>query len=157
MKRGICWLALALLMGCATTTTSGPSSKPRPPPRDVSELVSLQGDAIVLKEAIGFPHGSAEIEPVSMDLLDAVAKIMISTAAITKLSIEGHTDTTGEPAANQPLSEERALAVKKYLEEHGVEASRLETKGFGSSQPIDTNETEEGRAKNRRVEFKVSR
>jgi OmpA-OmpF porin, OOP family len=157
MKRGTLWLTLALLMGCATTTTGGSTGKVRPPPRDVSDLVSLEGDAIVLKEAIGFPHGSAEIEPVSMDLLDAVAKIMINTAAITKLTIEGHTDTTGEPAANQPLSEERALAVKKYLEEHGVEPSRLETKGLGSSQPLDTNDTEAGRAKNRRVEFKVSR
>jgi outer membrane protein OmpA-like peptidoglycan-associated protein len=155
MKRGTFCVAVALLMGCATTTTS--TKKERPPPRDVSELVSLEGDAIVLKEAIGFPHGSADIEPVSMDLLDAVAKIMNSTAAITKLSIEGHTDTTGEPAANQPLSEERAVAVKKYLEEHGVEPSRLETKGFGSSQPLDTNDTEAGRAKNRRVEFKVTR
>lgn len=155
MKRGVCWLAVALLMGCATTTSG--SSKVRPPPRDVSNLVSLEGDSIVLKEAIGFPHGSAEIEPVSMDLLDAVAKIMASTTAITRLTIEGHTDTTGEPAANQPLSEERALAVKKYLEERGVDPSRMESRGFGSTQPLDTNETEEGRAKNRRVEFKVSR
>ena len=54
------------------------------------------------------------------------------------------------------LSEERALNVKKYLVEHGVEASRIETRGFGATQPVDTNDTEEGRAKNRRVEFKVS-
>jgi outer membrane protein OmpA-like peptidoglycan-associated protein len=120
-------------------------------------LVTLEGDSIVLKEQIGFPHGSSEIEPVSMDLLDAVAKILTNNTSITKLTIEGHTDTTGDPAANQPLSEERALAVKKYLEEHGVDAARLETKGFGASQPLDTNDTEAGRAKNRRVEFKVSR
>ncbi len=157
MKRGAFWLTLALLMGCATTTSTTSPAKPRPPPRDVSELVTLEGDSIVLKEQIGFPHGSSDIEPVSMDLLDAVAKILASNTSITKLTIEGHTDTTGDPAANQPLSEERALAVKKYLEEHGVEASRLETKGFGSSQPLDSNDTEAGRAKNRRVEFKVSR
>jgi OmpA-OmpF porin, OOP family len=140
------------LASCATT--------PRPvttPPRDVSTLVTLDGDSILVRETISFPHGKAEIEPVSMDLLDAVARILVSTTAITRLTIEGHTDTTGEPAANQPLSEERALAVKKYLESKGVDPSRLESRGFGSSQPVDTNETEEGRAKNRRVEFKVTR
>jgi outer membrane protein OmpA-like peptidoglycan-associated protein len=150
MKRwvllGACWV------GCATT-----SAVVAGPPRDVSALVALEANSIVVRETIGFPHGKAEIEPASMDLLDAVAKIMLSTTAITRLTIEGHTDTTGEPAANLPLSEERALAVKKYLESRGVEASRLESKGFGSSQPVDTNDTEEGRAKNRRVEFKVTR
>lgn len=141
----------AVLCGCATT---GANSVPR---RDVSTLVVLEGDSIVVKETIGFPHGKADIEPTSTDLLDAVAKIMLTTSAITKLNIEGHTDTTGEPAANQPLSEERALAVKKYLEGKGVDPARLASRGFGSSQPVDSNETEDGRAKNRRVEFKVTR
>ena len=145
-------IGLALLCsGCVTASST------TVPPRDVSELVVLEGDSIVVRETIGFPHGKADIEPRSMDLLDAVAKIMNGTTAITRLTIEGHTDTTGDPANNQPLSEERALAVKKYLESKGVDPSRLESKGFGSSQPVDTNETEEGRAKNRRVEFKVSR
>ena len=140
-----------LCLGCATT------SAVTAPPRDVSSLVELEGDSIVVRETIGFPHGKADIEPASMDLLDAVAKIMLTTSAITKLTIEGHTDTTGEPAANQPLSEERADAVKRYLEGKGVDPARLESKGYGSSQPVDTNDTEEGRAKNRRVEFKVTR
>lgn len=150
MTRGMALLG-AVLCGCATTGVKSVT------PRDVSALVVLEGDSIVVKETIGFPHGEADIEPASTDLLDAVAKIMLSTSAITKLTIEGHTDTTGEPAANQPLSEERALAVKKYLEGKGVDPSRLESRGFGSSQPVDSNETEEGRAKNRRVEFKVTR
>lgn len=144
-------LVLFLTMGCVTVPVSNVE------PRDVSSLVMLEGDSIVVKETIGFPHGQAEIEPRSMDLLDAVAKILMNSKGISKLTIEGHTDTTGEPAANQPLSEERALAVKKYLESKGVEPERLESKGFGSSQPVDTNDTEEGRAKNRRVEFKVTR
>ena len=145
-------LVACLSLGCATTTGAVPAQ-----PRDVSSLVELEGDAILVRETIGFPHGKAEIEPVSTDLLDAVARIMLTTSAITKLTIEGHTDTTGEPAANQPLSEERAEAVKKYLESKGVDPSRLESRGFGASQPVDTNDTEAGRAKNRRVEFKVTR
>ena len=145
------WLPVVLSLGTGCVTV------PKAEPRDVSSLVMLAGDSIVVKETIGFAHGKAEIEPASMDLLDAVAKILTSTMSISKLTIEGHTDTTGEPAANQPLSEERALAVKKYLESKGVDPQRLESRGFGSSQPVDTNDTEEGRAKNRRVEFKVTR
>ncbi len=151
MKSWAAVWGISLCCGCVTTAATVTV------PRDVSALVQLEGDSIVVRETIGFPHGKAEIEPASMDLLDAVAKILVSTKSITKLTIEGHTDTTGEPAANQPLSEERALAVKKYLESKGVEPERLESRGFGSSQPVDTNDTEEGRTKNRRVEFKVTR
>lgn len=151
MTRGMALLGVVLWCGCVTTTANVPAT-----PRDVSNLVTLEGDSIVVKETIGFPHGKADIEPASMDLLDAVAKIMVGTKGITRLTIEGHTDTTGEPNANQPLSEERALAVRKYLESKGVDPSRLESRGFGSSQPVDSNDTEEGRAKNRRVEFKVT-
>lgn len=146
------WLAVVLLLGTGCVTVPRVET-----PRDVSSLVVLEGDSIVVKETIGFAHGKAEIEPASMDLLDAVAKILSQTMSISRLTIEGHTDTTGEPAANQPLSEERARAVKKYLESKGVDPQRLESRGFGSSQPVDTNDTEEGRAKNRRVEFKVTR
>lgn len=146
------WLPVVLFLGTGCVTVPRVEE-----PRDVSSLVVLEGDSIVVKETIGFAHGKAEIEPASMDLLDAVAKILTTTMSISKLTIEGHTDTTGEPAANQPLSEERALAVKKYLESKGVDPQRLESRGFGSSQPVDTNDTEEGRAKNRRVEFKVTR
>ncbi|MDP2274864.1 MAG: OmpA family protein [Archangium sp.] len=151
MTRWVMLLVAALGSGCATTAAITHE------PRDVSSLVTLEGDAILVKETIGFPHGKSEIEESSKDLLDAVARILLNTTSITKLTVEGHTDTTGEPAANQPLSEERALAVKKYLESKGVDPSRLESRGFGSSQPVDSNDTEAGRAKNRRVEFKVTR
>ena len=151
ITRWVALLGISLCCGCATT--AGTVTEPR----DVSSLVVLAGDSIVVRESIGFQHGKAEIEQSSTDLLDAVAKILVNTTAITRLSIEGHTDTTGEPSANQPLSEERAWAVKKYLESKGVAAERLESRGFGSSKPVDTNDTEEGRAKNRRVEFKVTR
>lgn len=139
--------------GCATT-----SSTDRPgPPRDVSELVELSGDAIIVRETIGFAHGESTLDPRSNDLLDAVAKILNGTDSITLLTIEGHTDITGDPAANQPLSLARAQAVKRYLEGKGVASSRLEAVGYGHDRPVDTNDTEAGRAKNRRVEFKVSR
>lgn len=125
--------------------------------RDVSSLVQLEGDSIVVRETIQFEHGKADIEPRSTDLIDAVAEILKRNDSITLLTIEGHTDTTGDPAANRPLSEIRAMAVKRYLEAKGISPSRLVSQGFGSERPVDTNDTEEGRAKNRRVEFKVTR
>lgn len=146
-------LFLVAVSGCATSTAAG-STKP---PRDVSQLVELSGDSIIVRETIQFPHGEATIDPRSTDLLDAVAKILSSTDAISKLTIEGHTDITGEPAANQPLSLARAQAVKKYLESKGVAPERLEAVGYGHDRPVDTNDTDAGRAKNRRVEFKVAR
>lgn len=145
-------LLLLVVGGCATAPTVN-----RPVKRDVTELVQLSADAIIVKETISFPHGKADIDERSLDLLDRVAEILKTTQAITRLTIEGHTDTTGDPDFNLPLSEARALAVKKYLEGKGVEPGRLEARGYGAEQPVDTNDTDAGRAKNRRVEFKVTR
>lgn len=156
MVRSVAAAVLTLALGCATP---GAESRPQsaPPRRDVSSLVQLEADAIVVRETIQFAHGEADIDPRSTDLLDAVAEIMNTTSTITLLTIEGHTDTTGDPAANQPLSEARALAVRRYLEGKGVAPARLEARGYGALRPLDTNDTDLGRAKNRRVEFKVKR
>ncbi len=70
-----------------------------------------------------------------------------------KLRVEGHTDNQGNAAANQGLSEKRAQAVVVWLTAHGVAAARLTAKGFGQTKPVAENGTEEGRAKNRRVEL----
>ena len=75
----------------------------------------------------------------------------------SNFSIEGHTDSDGKDAANQKLSEDRAAAVKNYLIENGVEASRLSSAGFGESMPIASNKTKAGKAQNRRVEVKLSK
>ncbi|MEM6770670.1 MAG: OmpA family protein [Bacteroidota bacterium] len=67
----------------------------------------------------------------------------------------GHTDDVGEEADNQHLSEERARAVSTYLEQQGVAAERITTVGYGESRPVASNETEEGRAENRRTTFRL--
>jgi len=72
-----------------------------------------------------------------------------------KIEIAGHTDNQGNAAANQVLSENRAKAVYQYLIDHGISVTRLMYKGYGQSKPIATNDTEEGRAQNRRTEFRV--
>ena len=73
----------------------------------------------------------------------------------TNLLIEGHTDNTGEDAYNQKLSESRAATVEKFLKTQGVAGSRITTKGYGESQPLDSNDSEAGKQKNRRVEVAI--
>jgi len=147
------WKTL-VVRSCVALAVAGCATAPK---RDVSALVELTGDAIIVRETIQFEHGSATILERSTDLLDAVARIMLETDAITLLTIVGHTDSTGDPAANQPLSLARAEAVKRYLVEKGVAAARLSAVGHGDGDPLGSNATEEGRALNRRVDFKVTR
>ena len=71
-----------------------------------------------------------------------------------EISIEGHTDNTGDDKHNKDLSQRRAKSVRQFLiETYGIEGKRLESKGFGASNPVDTNDTPEGRQNNRRVEL----
>jgi outer membrane protein OmpA-like peptidoglycan-associated protein len=74
---------------------------------------------------------------------------------LVRIEIGGHTDAVGNDASNQLLSEQRAQSVSNYLVSNQVDASRIESKGYGETTPIATNDTEEGRALNRRTEFKV--
>lgn len=99
-----------------------------------------------------FDTDKATIKPEFIPALDNAVEVMELNPGL-RVRIEGHTDSRASAAHNQKLSERRAEAVKKYLVDHNVDASRLETIGYGESQPVDTNETEEGRYYNRRVKF----
>jgi len=101
---------------------------------------------------IHFETAKATILPDSETVLADVAKMLQQNRDV-KVSIEGHTDNVGSAAANQTLSEKRAQAVVAWLSSHGIEGSRLQAKGWGASKPVDDNATEDGRAKNRRVEL----
>jgi OOP family OmpA-OmpF porin len=87
-------------------------------------------------------------------VLDEAAQILQDNPDV-RVTIEGHTDAVGSDAYNQQLSERRAAAVKRYLVTKGIAADRLETVGRGESEPVSSNETDEGRAMNRRAELKV--
>jgi len=78
---------------------------------------------------------------------------LLSDHGDLKLKVEGHTDNAGAPAANMKLSQARAAAVVSWLQKHGIKADRLTATGFGDTKPIADNGSEEGRAKNRRVEL----
>ncbi|GAB4262106.1 MAG: hypothetical protein Kow0065_12770 [Methylomicrobium sp.] len=100
-----------------------------------------------------FDFDKSIIKPDFVKRLQNVIHVMNLNPDLT-VSIEGHTDNFGSDSYNQALSQRRAHAVKKYLVDHGISASRMEAHGYGESRPIDTNDTEEGRYNNRRVEFK---
>ena len=112
----------------------------------------ILADGKFVTRGILFEVNKADITPESMGTINEIVKLMQEHQDL-KFSIEGNTDNDGDKAYNQKLSEERALAVKNLLIQCGIDASRLETKGWGDSKPVDSNATPEGRANNRRVEF----
>jgi outer membrane protein OmpA-like peptidoglycan-associated protein len=112
-----------------------------------------EGEAIVL-ENIFFEFNKTTLLPASYVELNKVADF-IKTYNITKIEISGHTDSDGSDAYNQKLSEGRAKSVVDYLLTQGVLPTSLISIGYGESRPIDTNQTEAGKAKNRRVEFRL--
>ncbi|MFN8274818.1 MAG: OmpA family protein [Flavobacteriaceae bacterium] len=105
-------------------------------------------------KTILFNSGKSTFQQQTYPVLQSIAAILKEYPS-ANFSIEGHTDSDGKDAANQKLSEDRAAAVKNYLIENGIAASRLTSAGFGESKPIDTNKTKAGKANNRRVEVKL--
>jgi outer membrane protein OmpA-like peptidoglycan-associated protein len=112
---------------------------------------------IDIKEAVQFRTGEAILLPASNKLLSNVAAVLKAHPELDKILVEGHTDNDGTVEENLKLSDDRAKAVVAFLVSKGVEAARLESKGFGLSRPVATNDTKEGRALNRRVVFSVVR
>jgi len=112
----------------------------------------LMTDGKIVTTGIRFDVNKSTIKPESMGVLNSIAKLMEEHQDI-RFSVEGHTDSDGDDASNQKLSEERATSVKNALVDLGIDATRFETKGFGESNPVDENSTPEGKANNRRVEF----
>jgi len=104
-------------------------------------------------ESVTFRRGKAEITDASLPLLNLVASVVRNCN--TRLEIAAHTDAEGDAVINQKLSQRRADAVRRYLVQTGVEPDRLEARGYGESQPLADNATDEGRRANRRVEFRV--
>jgi outer membrane protein OmpA-like peptidoglycan-associated protein len=113
---------------------------------------ALDTDGKIVTHGILFDTGKDVIKPESLPTLKMILGLLEGDPSL-KFSIEGHTDNQGNKAINQPLSEKRAAAVMAWLSGKGIDSARLKTKGFGDSKPIDTNDTPEGRANNRRVEF----
>ncbi|MCB9567603.1 MAG: OmpA family protein [Myxococcales bacterium] len=156
--------SLAPLAACAPTVFADNSAMtiigdpPPPPPKpevvEKPKRVEVTDDAVVINEKIEFEQDKAVIREVSFDLLREVAETILEHKHIKKVSIEGHASAEGDADYNMKLSDRRAKAVMQHLiEKGGVPKEMLVAKGFGETRPIASNDTEEGREDNRRVEF----
>jgi OOP family OmpA-OmpF porin len=132
----------------------GPAN--RDPKKNGCPLAFVRDNQIQITDQVKFRFGLAVLDPVSDTVLDAVLHVMLKHTDIPFVRVEGHTDNKGTAELNRRLSAARAAAVVDWLVKHGIERSRLWSQGFGFDRPIDTNDTDEGRANNRRVEFHIS-
>jgi OmpA-OmpF porin, OOP family len=129
------------------------SIKPASAPVDATVCQQLFSE-LLGKGKIRFESGRANIDPDSAGLLDRLIETALRCPT-ANIEVGGHTDADGEDAANQALSEKRAQAVVDYLLKAGLPANRFTAVGYGSTQPVGSNETDEGKAQNRRIEFLV--
>jgi outer membrane protein OmpA-like peptidoglycan-associated protein len=118
--------------------------------------VIRQGDDLVLNmpSNVTFATNEASVQPQFRATLDQVADVLKNYNQ-TYIDVYGHTDSTGSDSYNLSLSQRRATSVADYLTSRGVQSARLGTRGFGETQPVASNDTEEGKAANRRVEIKL--
>lgn len=121
-----------------------------------SGKVKVSAEAIIILDKVYFETDKDVIKTESYGLLDQVAAIFKSHPEIKKVEISGHTDSQGKDAYNLDLSDRRAKAVRAYLVNKGVEAHRMDAKGYGETKPIASNTSASGRAQNRRVEFNIT-
>lgn len=117
-------------------------------------LQPLEANASIVLKNIFFDVNKTDLKPESQVELDNLVLLMKDNPTL-KIQINGHTDNVGKAADNLKLSNGRAQSVVAYITSKGIAADRLSSQGFGATQPLDSNDTEEGRAKNRRTELKV--
>jgi outer membrane protein OmpA-like peptidoglycan-associated protein len=124
-------------------------------PDEGNSSVRLRDDRIEILEQVYFDTARASIKRRSHSVLEQVAAVLEANPDIRILRIQGHTDARGDERANLELSQQRAVSVKEFLIERGIDPRRLSARGYGESHPIADNESRKGRAENRRVEFQI--
>jgi len=124
--------------------------------RPASPNVIVAGKEIKLKKQVHFQHDSADILPDSFSILEELAEVIAKRPDIKEVEVQGHTDNTGTAPYNLRLSQSRAQAVVDTLAKLGIDASRLNAKGYGQEKPLVPNSTEANRAKNRRVQVMIT-
>lgn len=121
---------------------------------DITEADDGQSILVNLPDNVTFDVGSYTLQPQFRATLDTIAQSM-NQYPDSLIDVYGHTDSTGSEQFNQTLSENRARTVANYLVSRGVSSARIRSQGFGETMPIASNETDSGRARNRRVEIKI--
>ena len=112
------------------------------------------GSKIALRNVF-FDTGRAEVKLDSYPELDRLIQLMKDVPSL-QIELSGHTDNVGGQSANLSLSQRRAEAVRDYLVKRSVDGNRVTAKGYGATRPVDSNDTKEGRANNRRTEFEIT-
>ena len=126
-------------------------------PSEGEVLYNASNDIVLRLSGLSFASSKSEIQDNHATLLGKVIEI-IKMYPDVKLIVEGHTDTRGEAATNQTLSEKRAFAVMQYLRQSLLlSADKIQSMGYGADRPIGSNKTEDGRAKNRRIDIIMMR
>lgn len=150
-----------LLCSLMPESKPAPAAKaaPKPAPAAAPELPAEpaappQRAARIVLRGVNFGHDSANIDASSAVVLDVAAETLRSNPNV-RVGVEGHTDSTGSDAYNESLSKRRANSVRDYLVKSGVSADRLVTSGYGEAQPVASNDNEDGRRMNRRVELEI--
>jgi OOP family OmpA-OmpF porin len=140
-----------------TPAASTPAPTPPPPAAEPPKTgVTVSGDRLGVPGNIVYETGKAIIKPESEPTLNALKDFMEQNKNFTRIRIEGHTDNVGKSADNLKLSTDRAMAVVKWMEAHGLNKDRFLAVGFGDAKPIADNKTEDGKAQNRRTEFHLA-
>jgi outer membrane protein OmpA-like peptidoglycan-associated protein len=161
-EEGMEKLAAARALAKEATQCQPPSSPPPPPPPApvVRPAPPPPPPAVRVPEAVvitkAFNFDSLKLNPAAYTVLDREAEVLRNNPQL-RVQIVGHTDGVGTDTYNTALGRRRALSAKTYLEKKGIVSNRMEVLSAGKSQPIATNETEEGRATNRRIELKFVR
>jgi OOP family OmpA-OmpF porin len=127
---------------------------PNTRPGAVVDLDGCEVEAVIELEGVNFDFDKSTIRPEGKAILDGAAALLQKHDRVV-VEVAGHTDSVGSDAYNQGLSERRANAVKDYLTSKGITATRLTARGYGESRPVASNDTDAGRAENRRVELIV--
>ncbi|HLK37431.1 MAG TPA: OmpA family protein [Polyangiaceae bacterium] len=129
---------------------------PDPKKNGCPKFIHLEGSTVRVLQQVHFETASATILPDSFPMLTEIVQLLKANPSIKKMRIEGHTDNRGGADMNLDLSKRRAASVREWLVQHGIESGRLESEGYGLTRPIESNDTDAGRAANRRVEFKIT-
>jgi len=132
-----------------------PGPRDPDPKKNGCPLVVITEKEIKINQEVKFKFDSADLLPESDAILTAVKDVLEAHPEIKKVRIEGHTDNVGKAAYNKTLSQKRAASVAKWLTDKGVKKERLVSEGYGQEKPLDSNETDAGRANNRRVAFTI--
>ena len=169
---------IAPAVGCTVQMSAGtPKAKPAPPPPPPPKpaaakppppkaapkakpkaKIEKKGNTLKIPGHIVFDSGKATLKAGagSEKVLVQLRDYLKANPDISQLRVEGHTDNVGQPAANIELSGNRALTIKKWLTDNGIKGKRILATGFGEAKPVADNAAEEGRAQNRRTEFKIA-